>query len=494
MEIKTANPYTEPPAPEQPAPVPETPAPSDHEAGEGGRVRRLQGVKLAVIASAVAALTAVAFMLPLRPRVSESEKRELAAFPAFSKEALFSGSYFSDITAWFADTVPFRETLMDVNARVRHVLGVDRAQTGFNEGVTGDEIPDVPDDLPSQLPVDITEPSPTLPSENDPSNVPFVPSQTEPTEPVTDPPPPEETLTKATQKLSNILIYGNAGFEYYNFVQSTAEQYAAAVNRAAALFAGKATVYDMIIPTSTDILLPQEVRDSISASDQRKAIRYMESLLDPSVKRVSIYDTLAAHSGEYIYFRTDHHWTGLGAYYAYEQFCAVKGVRAVLRSECDHCVFQPFLGSFYNDSGHSPVLGDTPDYVETFMPQVNSEIRIIDSKGNTLRGGVIFDESVASPSFKYGAFIWGDNPWSVIENKSMASGESCLLIKESFGNALAPLLTYNYKYVYILDYRYGYSTAAKLVDAYGITDVIFCNNISMTRASSLVSQLNKSVG
>jgi hypothetical protein len=82
----------------------------------------------------------------------------------------------------------------------------------------------------------------------------------------------------------------------------------------------------------------------------------------------------------------------------------------------------------------------------------------------------------------------------VIENHSAAAGESCLLIKESFGNALAPFLTYNYKNVYILDYRYGYTTAAALVEKYGITDVFFCNNISMTRASSQVSKLNSSIG
>ena len=445
--------------------------------------RRWKIVQITVIAAVVVIMSFFSFLLPLRPEVSETEKRKLAQFPAFSFSALFSGSYFSDITAWYADTVPLRDTFMGLSSRLQHLLGTGTAQSGFNEGVKGDDIPDIPDTPPTEA---------TLPPE-DASETVSSPQETETA--TTEPPTTEEPVNPDDiQKLSGVLIYGNAGFEYYNFVQATAENYAAAVNRAAALFQGKATVYDMIIPTSIDIQLPSAVRKQVSVSDQKQAIAYMEALLSPSVKKVSIFDVLAAHKNEYIYYRTDHHWTALGAYYAYQKFCEVKGVQPVRLEDCDLRSFPGFLGSFYSDSGKSPALGDTPDTVDTYMPKVNADLYLVDDAGREIRGDVIYNEENSSAYVKYSAFIWGDNPYSVITNYDMEEGESCLLIKESFGNALAPFLTYNYKYVYILDYRYGYSTAAALVDKYGITDVFFCNNISMTRASSQVQKLTSAVG
>ena len=445
--------------------------------------RRWKLIQICVIAAAVVLMSFFSFILPLRPEVSETEKRKLAEFPSFSFSALFNGSYFSDITAWYADTVPLRDTFMGVSSRLQHLLGTATAQSGFNEGVKGDEIPDIPDTPPTEM--DLSSDATSEPG-------------TDPTDPVAttaEPTTEEEPVDPDDiQKLSGVLIYGNAGFEYYIFVQNTAESYAAAVNRAAALFQGKATVYDMIIPTGMDILLPASVRAQVSVSDQKQAIAYMEALLSPSVKKVSIFDVMAAHKNEYIYFRTDHHWTGLGAYYAYVKFCEVKGVQPVSLENCELRSFPGFLGSFYSDSGKSPALGDTPDTVDTYMPKVNADLYLVDDSGREIRGDVIYNEENSSAYVKYSAFIWGDNPYSVITNYDMEEGESCLLIKESFGNALAPFLTYNYKYVYILDYRYGYTTAAALVDKYGITDVFFCNNISMTRASSQVSKLSSSIG
>ena len=431
---------------------------------------RYFGLKLGVIAAVLLSMTLVSFILPLRPTVSEAEKRELAKFPSFSFEALFSGQYFSDIGTWYSDTVPFRDFFTGLSSRLQHRLGTGTALSGFNEGVKGDEIPDIP--TPGE--------TDTLPS-------------AEPVSSETTEPPTEET-TAEMQQLSDIMIYGNAGYEYYSFVQSASEKYVSAVNRAAELFAGKANVYAMIIPTSTAIILPDEVQATISSSDQAKAIAYMEALMDPSVRRVSIFDTLKAHRDEYIYFRTDHHWNGLGAYYAYVKFCEAKGAPPVQLADCNYRAFDDFRGSFYTDSGYAPALGDTPDVVETFLPQAEADITVTDMSGETYTGPVIYNATFNKTNNKYGAFIWGDNPFSVIENHSMESGESCLLIKESFGNAIAPLFIYNYKYVYVMDYRYCDRTAAELVDTYGITDVLFCNNISMTRSDSQVSLLLQSIG
>ena len=61
-------------------------------------------------------------------------------------------------------------------------------------------------------------------------------------------------------------------------------------------------------------------------TDQRQAMQDIQAKMNDKVKSVDIYDALMQHRNEYIYFRTDHHWTALGAYYAYQQPCAAKGI------------------------------------------------------------------------------------------------------------------------------------------------------------------------
>lgn len=448
--------------------------------------------KTAAVAVVLAALTFGAFLLPLRPDESVIEKRTLARFPDFSAAALFSGQFFSEIGTWFSDTVPFRDALVNLNTRIQNVLGTNTARAGFNEGVRGDDIPDAP--VP---PADETEPTQDISvieistdSPTDEVTAPTAEAPTAPVPPVSEAPddPPD---VGSIQKFDTILIYGDAAYEYYHFVQETADAYTAAINRAGRVFAGKAAVYDMIIPTSMDITLDKKVRETLTVSDQQRAIAYLEGSIGSGVKIVHVFDTLMAHKDEYLYFRTDHHWNGLGAYYAYVKFCEAKGVTPVAISDCTKRSFDGFLGSFYTDSGQAAALETNPDRVDTYTPPVQTKFSFIDTAGvlNENRP-VIYNAESNRPSLKYGAFIWGDNPYSVIENTSMAEGESCILVKESFGNAMAPFLAYNYKYVYIVDYRYYSGKITALAQEKGVTDVIYCNNISMTRAAGQVRQLD----
>ena len=467
--------------------APETTAP---DAGKGMKQMRFwQIVGVVAAALALGVMSVISLMIPLRPTESATEKRKLTEFPTFSLETLKSGEYFDLISAWYSDTVPMRDSLLQMNAKVQGLLGTNTVQGGFGEGVKGEEIPDAP--VKPQIDLDDVTPITPVTTQPDESEPPTEETPTEPTEP--DVPVQPGAII---QKLDSIMVYGNAGYEYYNFVQSTADNYVYGVCRAGARLKGVAKVYDMIIPTSIDITMPDSVREQLndSVSDQKKAISYMESSMTEDVTVVPIYDALRLHRDEYVYFRTDHHWTGLGAYYAYVEFCKAKGITPLQLEEYDKRSFPGFLGSFYNDSGMDPALGETPDVVDTYMPKVKTDFAVTDQNGNTGHGDVIFDESNAPASYKYGAFIWGDNPYSVIENQDMESGESILLIKESFGNAIAPLLCAHYKYVYIMDYRYYSGTVASLVAEKGIDDVLFCNNVSMTRGASQVQLLVDHVG
>lgn len=437
--------------------------------------------RIIITGTLVLALTFGAFILPLRPKVSEAEKRPLARFPEFSFSSLFSGEFFSGISSWFSDTVPFRDALVGLNSKIQHILGTATVLKGFNEAKAGDDIPDTPNTAP------VTE----APGVSDISSETTAQPDSSTAAPETE---PQGEYDGLVQKFDSILVAGNSGYEYYNFNQAAADAYIAAVNAAGNKLGGRASVYSMIIPTSIDITLDSRVRKKVNVSDQKKAIDYMEGSMNQNVRRVEIFDTMKAHKNEYVYFRTDHHWTGLGAYYAYVRFCEVKGIQALPLSSYTVRSFDNFLGSFYNDSGKDPALGGTPDVVDTYTPPCNTKMTVTERSGNSFVTPMIYNATTNKPAYKYSAFIYGDNPFTVIENTDMTGGDALILVKESFGNAIAPLLTYHYKYVYVVDYRYYTGTLNSLVDTAknasgGNVDVLYCNNISMTRASGQVTKL-----
>lgn len=105
--------------------------------------KRGSRVKAAIFFTVLYAMTALAFIIPLRPTESVAEKRQLAEFPEFSVNSLLSGDYFADIDTWFADTFPFRDLCFTLNERIRGLYGFTTVQI-HGEVTQGDEIPDAP--------------------------------------------------------------------------------------------------------------------------------------------------------------------------------------------------------------------------------------------------------------------------------------------------------------------------------------------------------------
>lgn len=426
---------------------------------------------------------AIAAAIPaLRPSYSEIEKRDLQEFPEFTFNALLSGDYFDGINLWFSDTFPVRDNFVELNTYVTNTFGINTVQV-HGDVEQGDEIPDV-------------IPQGSQPSSEDTS-------ASEPSQDSTSSEPPENSAPPApvgpvVEQLGAILIVDNAAYEYYNFNKNVANSYAGVVNRAAELLKDKSQVYDMIIPTSMGVTLPQSVRETVKSSNQKSAIEYMYSLMSGDVKKVDCYSKLMSKRDEYIYFRTDHHWTSLGAYYSYRELMDTMGKKAADLSSFVEYRFDGYLGSFYSQSGKKPQLSNTPDHVMAYAPSQFNNIHTITQTGATVDFPIIRDGNTMSTSSKYLAFVGGDNPLGTMVNPEITDGSSCLVIKESFGNAMVGFLTQNYGTVYVVDYRYISKvypgTLINFVDERGIQDVIFVNNISATRSPTLVNAISAFIG
>lgn len=299
------------------------------------------------------------------------------------------------------------------------------------------------------------------------------------------------TTTETPYQNNGVYIVGDTGFEMYSYVESLAKRYQDIVNNVAKTLDGAADVYAMAIPLSSGITLPDALFGDIPGSDQAKAETDILSGMGKNVKTVPLHDALYARRNEYIFFRTDHHWTALGAYYAYVEFCEAKGITPHRLSDYEVSQYDGFLGSFYNDAGKPAAMESSPDVVNAFHPvSGDAHMEYGDSENSTLTGGkVIYDESTAPASLKYGAFIMGDNPYTVIENPDITDGSACIVVKESFGNAFVPFLVDHYETVYVIDYRYYGGSVSALAKAKNVDDVLFVNNLSAIRGSYQMGKL-----
>ena len=305
---------------------------------------------------------------------------------------------------------------------------------------------------------------------------------------------PEKDVTGLdTQRLGSILLVGDAAYQYYVFMKGATDHYIETIQSAAKRLQGVANVYSLLIPTGMDIILPKSLRDRVGTDDQLAGMEYIYDGItkDTDVITVPIYETLKEHCDEYLYFRTDHHWTALGAYYAYTQFAHAVGFEPEKITDYESITFPGFLGSFYTESRKNPNLKANPDEVIAYYPNAEATLRFTQKDGTEVDWFIISDVSKWKPGTKYSAFIGGDNPYTIIENQEMEEGPSIMVLKESFGNAFVPFLVDHYKTIYVIDYRYYRGEFKSFIEEKGIRDVLFLNNMLMTGTQSLIDSLDR---
>ena len=281
------------------------------------------------------------------------------------------------------------------------------------------------------------------------------------------------------QKYSTMWRSGGTAYEFYFFNQKAADIYAEMVNHTASSLSGMTNVYNIIVPLQEALVLTDEMRQAIEPDwkNEEEALNYYAGLFAENVRNVPLYRTFLEHRNEYLFFRTDHHWTALGAYYAYAQWAKIKGIEPRALSDYGKEVYPGFLGSFYS-SCLAEEMRDHPDTVEAFLPEGTNAMTYIGQDGAEIHWKVINDVSTYKAENKYGAFSGGDNPLSYIVNPNLNNGQSCLVVKDSYGNPFIPFLVDHYQYVYWIDYRYYRNNVLDFVRSNGINDLLFVVGIS----------------
>ncbi len=402
-------------------------------------------VKIVSAAALLCAFAVIGLCFFFRPDYSEEEKRNLTEFPKFTLSSFLSGEYFSQISLWYSDTYPLREGMISANSKIQSVYGI-----------AGDEII-VP-----------------TPGGND------------------------DSIENAgnVEKFGGIWIQKETktAYEIFHNTQSTNDRYISAINSAGEKL-GSADVYNMIVPLHYTYKLTDDQIASVGGSDCTKVIDYIYENLDEDIITVDAHSQLLAHKDEYIYYRTDHHWTARGAYWAYVAFCEQKGIKPTPLEEYERLQFDGFLGTFYSQSGQNETLKNNPDYVEAFVPSGINELVATAKDGTEREYAVVYrGADKYSEANKYLCFIGGDNPVSTIHNPKINDGSSIVVVKESYGNAFVPFLVDSYEYVYVVDYRYFDGSLCDFVSENKIDDVLFLNYVSTTSTGSKIDAIEGIIG
>ncbi len=474
--------------------------------------RRKKIMNMVYLVTILLVFEAIGLMLIVFPRseVSELEKRELAKFPELTSESYFSGEYTEGISKWFSDTVPFRDTLMEMAYALRDLKGFGEGGSEIKlHGVGGTVQPEArpeqtskPDtDEPVSKPVEDAAPDAET-SEGSTSAIESAETEEAGNDPIDIPDEEAPNENDAVDiKNNGVAVVGSGentrALMLYGGSYTVGEAYAKVINKYKEALGDSVNVYSMVIPTAVEFYSPKELKP-YSAS-QLDNINWVIENLSDDVKAVDVYTTLSQHTSEYIYTRTDHHWAALGAYYAAQKFAEVAGVPFMDISEYEQKVVHDYVGTMYTYSDYDPNVKNNPedfiyyvpnvDYTATYYEYILGEDGSITGMAEPDEGSYFWKYSDGS-SLAYCTYMGGDSKIVHIKTDT-DNGRKLAIFKDSYGNAIPPYLFGSFEEIIVIDMRYFTYNAVDYLTENGITDVLFANNAFHAATASTVRYYEK---
>ena len=231
-----------------------------------------------------------------------------------------------------------------------------------------------------------------------------------------------------------------------------------------------APVYFGLIPSAAEIW-----RDRLPAgaptADERAVIDQLYFSTGASV--IDLYGALAPHSGEDLYYRTDHHWTSLGAFYGANAILEAMGLKPLeLDSYQKTTVTDQFYGTSFSTSG---VRWLPPDSIDTYVP--GDGVKVTSYFNGAPEEGSLYVDSKLEVKDKYSYFLGGNQALCVIETEH-TDAPSVLVVRDSYSDSLAPFLTERFSKIHLFDLRYNLTSIQSYVEEHDIDTVIVLYSFS----------------
>jgi hypothetical protein len=383
-------------------------------------------------------LGGIASLAMKKPTVSVMENRKLAPFPNYSDSLFWSGKYFKQLDEYYADNFPLRDKWISFSDKFKNSIGFSSSEI---------KMYDPNNDAEANEKTDTAK------------------SGTENTGPL-----PDDGITG--EKKKGVFVFKNRAFEMFGGGPGLGKSYADVINSYNRQLSPGIQVYNLIIPLALEFEITEKYAKL--QKPNRTAIEHVYNCLDSNIKKVWAIDEIRKHRSEYIYFNTDHHWTSLGAYYAYRAFCETAGLTPVSLDTVASKTKGSFLGSLYRLT-KDPGLQSNPDSVRYYLFKDSINFYIGSNTIGYWSKSKMYGEGASGPN-SYSVFLQGDLPTVKMETQHK-NGRKIAVVKESYGNAFAPYLINNYEKVIVVDQRYYTGDFIAMLKAEGINELLFINNI-----------------
>ena len=180
--------------------------------------------------------------------------------------------------------------------------------------------------------------------------------------------------------------------------------------------------------------------------------------------------------GSQMYYRTDHHWTARGAYYAYMALADELGYTPHEEGDYEITAYPGFYGTTYSSSGY---WMNEPDEIEVWDNKANDgsiTVTITDGSEVIEQDDMFFYDHLDEDD-KYPVYLDGNHPYTVIKNSAADSDKKLMVIKDSFAHSLVPFLADHYSEIIMVDLRYFTNPVSQIIESEGVDQVLIIYSI-----------------
>lgn len=422
-----------------------------------------------------------------RETVSNEENRDLAEFPKFTVSSYFNGTFTEEVAEYYDDTVHNRSQIKEFIAS--NLLPLKGRQYG-EEGIElyHNNYDKKDHDTPqTNAPTEPPATEPATQKEESSKTTTALASETEAVTTTTTTLPDNKNPAADGEITENILVVNNRGLMLYGGGKENGLEYAASLNAYKKALGDSVNVYSMVCPTAVSYYMPENYLNL--TADEKANIDNINSALE-GVTPVNIYDALLLHKNEAIYSRTDHHWQPLGAYYAAEKFAETANVPFAKLSEYETVTLPGYVGTLYGYTKSASLINNPEDFVY-YIPKINT----VTTRYNTVfdephEDSLLLDPSYMSNSNYY--MVFGGDQQITHVSTDCKNGRTLVIFKDSYGNALLPVLTSSFENIYLCDIRYFDLNAVSFVQQVKATDLLFAmNTFSATGGNHDYIEINR---
>jgi len=396
--------------------------------------------------AALAVLSVFVFILPTDEAASEFENRAMGTFPEPSFKSYLSGELSRGYEDFLIDNTASRTLWLTFAQIAENAYGINM------RGATMVEF-DLDDLGIGLIPDEITEEA--IPFFTALSNV-----------------DPVRPFSIDLHFNENAILYLR-----YTEDRDLAARYTEVLNAYREIIPGSTRMFSLVSPVKVEFM---GERYAAANSSQLGTINFINSLLHEGIDTVDAHGFLSRYSDDYIFFRTDHHWTALGAYYAYLAFAEAAGLEPVTIDNYIENAIEGFVGSLAVGTRNREIL-NSPDTIYFYTinngTHFSTDMYVIPSELSNL---------------SYRIFLGGDRDFYTF-NSSNTNGRTIVIVKDSFANAMIPWLAPHYETIIVIDPRQFTGSVRQIIEDLDNTsghqvDLLFVNYIPATTMSDLIEQ------